>query len=288
MPFVKVSNRSALPRPEGAFVYCYLRTSSPRPYYVGKGTRPDRLTAKHAVKVPKDWSRIRVLRQGLTEEEALDWERFYVDKIGRKSLGTGPLLNRRDGGEDGGVYDPEVIERISAKVSEHHKNGVYDAAFAPETVKKRVESRLANMAARFGIPEEAYAGMHKSQREQAKQWLKENPGETFDQWLASRKSAAAAAKYKLTEDEWLSLERKQRNCLKEWMLRYPGRNPHDWLAGKRAKTGPRPRLDKTAVLEMAKNGVSQAGIARALGCSPSAVSRIVNGLRQSEAAKATA
>lgn len=284
MPFVKVTNRAALPKPVGAFVYCYLRTNSPRPYYVGKGTRRDRLTAKHAIKVPKDWSRIRILRDGLTPEEALEWERFYIKKIGRKSMGTGPLLNRKDGGEDGGNYAPDVIEQISAKVSEHHKNGVYAAAFTPETIKKRVESRLGNMAVEFGIPEAAYAALTKSQRDQVKKWLKANPGKTFVDWQARGKSVKAAAKYKLTLEEWEALTGKQRNCLKEWMLRWPDRNPHDWLAGRRAKPGTTPKVDKQQVLRLLAEGMNQTEVARKLGCHPATISRIALGRRQQDRA----
>lgn len=282
MPVVAVTNRASLPRPQGAFVYCYLRTNSPKPYYVGKGTRRDRLTAKHAVKAPKDWSRIRILRDGLTEEEALDWERFYVDKIGRKSLGNGPLLNRRDGGEDGGNYTQEVIDQIAAKVSEHYRNGVYATLKAPETIARRAAARLANKAAEFGIPEDAYAKLTKSRREQAKQWLKANPDCTFDQWLARGKSAQSAAKYKLTLDEWEALTRKQKNALKEWMLRWPDRNPHDWLAGKRAKPGSfKPSIDREVVFALAGKGLSQAAIAREIGCHQGSISRILSGNRQS-------
>ena len=284
MPRLAVTNRAALPKPTGYFVYCYLRSNSPRPYYVGKGSRPDRLTARHSVKVPKDWSRIRILRDGLaTDAEALEWERFYVEKLGRKQHG-GCLLNRQEGGIKGGEYDEEVLARISAGVKARHAEGAYDKLNSKEVVKRRAYARAANKAAEYGIPEDVYTAMPATKREQCKQWLAANPGSTYENWLVSGKSAVAASKYGLTESEWLDLDRKQRNCLKEWMLRYPGRNPHDWLAGVRAKKGTAPRIDKVEVLRLAGEGVRQSEIAKLLSCHPSAINRIVNGKRQRTAA----
>jgi hypothetical protein len=284
MPRLAVTNRAALPKPTGYFVYCYLRTNSLRPYYVGKGSRRDRLTARHSIKVPKDWSRIRILRDGLaTDAEALEWERFYVEKLGRKLYG-GCLLNKKEGGEKGGDQDPEVLARISAGVKARHAEGAFHKLNSPETTKRRAYARAANKAAEYGIPEDVYIAMPMSKRDQCKQWLAANPGATYEEWLASRKSAAAAAKYGLTESEWLDLDGKQRNCLKEWMNRWPGRSPHDWLAGVRAKKGTAPRIDKVEVLRLVGKGVRQSEIAKLFSCHLSTINRIVNGKRQASAA----
>lgn len=284
MPRVPVTNRASLPRPSGFFVYCYLRTDSPKPYYVGKGGRRDRLTAKHAVKVPKDWSRIRILKDDLaTNEEALEWERFYVEKLGRKADG-GILMNRRDGGIKGGRYDEDVKRAISDSVSALYAQGVFEKLNAPETAARRAYARAANKAAEYGIPEDVYLAMPTFRRDQVKKWMKANPGGTYEEWLATRKSAQAAAKYGLTEDEWLALDKKQRNCLKEWMLRWPGRNPYDWLAGERAARGSKPKIDKAVVLQMRANGMTTAAIAKRFGCVQSTISRICNGKRQASVA----
>ncbi len=280
MPIAAVTNRPSLPRPEGAFVYCYLRTDSPRPYYVGKGSRRDRLTARHTVRVPKDFSRIRILRDGLTPQEASEWERFYIDKIGRKSMGSGPLLNRCDGGEGGANQDAEVLARISEKISALHAQGVFANVNSLESVAKRTVTRAANKAAELGIPEDIYLSMTKGQRGNAQKGLKANPGMSYEGWAASRRSAKAAAKYGLTEGEWLALSPKQRNCLKEWTVRYPGRNPQDWIAGVRAQRGSKPKVNKAEVLALKADGQSAAAIARRLRCSPSTISNILTGKRQ--------
>ena len=102
-----------LPQPKGWFVYCYLRTASNLPYYIGIGSRPDRMTARHSCKVPRDWSRIRIMRQELTREQAIRWERFYIARYGRKDLGNGCLVNRTDGG-DATKHGPEALEKIRA------------------------------------------------------------------------------------------------------------------------------------------------------------------------------
>ena len=96
---------------KGAFVYCYLRTKDLTPYYVGvaAGTDPYRPIGKHNVAVPKDRKRIQILDSGLTFEEALEIEIFYIAKYGRKDIGTGILRNRTDGGE-GRLGGPDMIK----------------------------------------------------------------------------------------------------------------------------------------------------------------------------------
>lgn len=113
-----------LPQPKGWFVYCYLRTASNLPYYIGLGSRPDRMTARHCCKVPRDWSRIRVMRQGLTRDEAIHWERFYIARYGRRDLGAGVLINRTDGGEYNFNHGPLTREKIR------------QAALKPENVER--------------------------------------------------------------------------------------------------------------------------------------------------------
>jgi len=277
-----ISNRGQLPKPSGYFVYCYLRTDSNRPYYIGQGSRPDRMTARHKCKIPTDRSRIRVMREGLTKEEADRWEIFYIERYGRKADG-GCLVNRREGGHRGG-NDDETKRQISKKVAELHTQGVFDKLNTPETAKRRAYSRAANKAAELGIPEADYIAMPRWQRGNAQRWLRSNPEKTYADWVASRKTAAAATKYGLTVDEWNVLDKKQKNCLKEWMLRWPGRNPHDWLAGVRAKGGSKPVIDRAEVAALRAQGMTTTAIARQLGCDQSSISRILSGRRRARSA----
>ena len=94
----------------GWFVYVYLRIKDWSPYYVGIASDPYRPIGKHTCIVPKDRSRIRIMRSCLTEEEAKEWEVFYIAHFGRKDLGTGILRNMTDGGE-GRTGGPDMIRK---------------------------------------------------------------------------------------------------------------------------------------------------------------------------------
>ncbi|MEA5392127.1 hypothetical protein VB738_12745 [Cyanobium gracile UHCC 0139] len=94
----------------GSFVYCYLRPDG-SPYYVGLasyGFRPVH-PKSHACGVPADQRLIRVLRSGLTPEQAGEWERRYIARWGRRRDG-GILENHLAGGNHGsrraGRLDP--------------------------------------------------------------------------------------------------------------------------------------------------------------------------------------
>lgn len=100
----------------GCFVYVYLRTVTGTPYYVGVASVWHRPLKRHTTVIPKDRARIRVLRSGLTWEEACAWEMLYIARWGRKDLGTGTLHNRTDGGEGlkGLIRTAEHRAKISA------------------------------------------------------------------------------------------------------------------------------------------------------------------------------
>ena len=109
---------------KGAYVYCYLREDG-TPYYVGmsadpRGLRPFSRHSSTAKPPRKNPERVRPLRTGLTRQEAEDWEKFYINRYGRKDLQTGILGNRTDGGDGGSgvVYSQERKEKLSAKLKE--------------------------------------------------------------------------------------------------------------------------------------------------------------------------
>lgn len=84
----------------GCFVYCYLRVDG-SPYYVGiakLACRPLK-RQKRDTKPPRDHARVRVMRHSLTWEEACSWECFYIQRYGRKDIGTGILRNKTNGGD---------------------------------------------------------------------------------------------------------------------------------------------------------------------------------------------
>jgi len=266
-----------LPQPKGWFVYCYLRTNSNLPYYVGLGSRPDRMTAKHACKVPNDWTRIRVLREGLTKAEAQQWEVFYIERYGRRDLGTGCLVNRKDGGECGGNLSPQVLARLS----EATKNNPPPQPNA-EQLRKRAEKRMANQAAKYGIPIAAYQAMDKPQREAAKAWCRANPDRPFSEYvprtMATRVAESAAARG-VPLEVYAQMSIKERNALRMWLRNNPDRMGTDYLAGVRARMGPSSRVDRKQVFALRAVGLAHNEIAKAVGCGQSHISRILNGKR---------
>ena len=101
------------------YTYAYLREDK-TPYYIGKGSRKRAYTrSKRDIKPPKDKSRIILLKQNLTEEEAFKHEKYMIAVFGRIDLGTGILHNKTDGGE--GVSGIVITEEIRIEKSEAGK-----------------------------------------------------------------------------------------------------------------------------------------------------------------------
>jgi len=103
----------------GAFVYCYLRSADLSPYYVGISCNWQRPFGDHTCNTPPNLSLIRLLRSGLTYEEAQEWEITYIAHYGRVDLGTGILRNLTDDGEGmRGHGLAEFAEKASLTVEE--------------------------------------------------------------------------------------------------------------------------------------------------------------------------
>ena len=104
------------------YTYAYLRKNG-KPYYIGKG-KGDRARVKHnGISVPRDKSKILILKKDLTEEEALKHEIYMIAVFGRKDKGTGILLNNTDGGEgvSGLKHSSDTKEKMSkAKSGVNH------------------------------------------------------------------------------------------------------------------------------------------------------------------------
>lgn len=92
--------------PRTFYVYAWLRHKTTErgkkgsPYYIGKGSGNRAWSnSGRTTKKPRDPSLIVLLRQELEEEEAYQWEIFYIAHYGRIDQGTGILHNKTDGGE---------------------------------------------------------------------------------------------------------------------------------------------------------------------------------------------
>ena len=133
---------------QGCFVYCYLRTACGTPYYVGIAKRWKRPIEKdHSCVVPRDRSRIRVLRSGMTWEDACEWERYYIARWGRQNNDTGILRNFKEGGEGavGYIHSAESLAKMSAAHKGKPKSvetrarmsaALMGHTFSPETIEK--------------------------------------------------------------------------------------------------------------------------------------------------------
>ena len=95
------------------YVYAYLREDG-TPYYVGKG-QADRAWQKHKYhKVPSD-DKIVILESDLIETDAFKLEQHYIQKYGRKDLGTGILRNMTNGGD--GIPGHKHSEETKKKIA---------------------------------------------------------------------------------------------------------------------------------------------------------------------------
>jgi hypothetical protein len=103
------------------YVYKYLREDN-TPYYIGKGKGNRAFTKQgHTVPLPPK-SRIRIIKNGLTESEAKDLEIELIAKYGRKDLGTGILRNMTNGGE--GSSGRIITEQTKQKLKEARKKQI--------------------------------------------------------------------------------------------------------------------------------------------------------------------
>jgi len=108
---------------EGKFlIYVYLDRAEREPFYVGK-TRvqkrvwdqcPSRRTKVFIDRFNELEEVSVVVLSPFTEEQAEQMERYLIKKIGRKDLGTGPLVNLTDGGNglNGYVCPPSKRRQI--------------------------------------------------------------------------------------------------------------------------------------------------------------------------------
>jgi hypothetical protein len=132
------------------YTYAYLREDR-TPYYIGKG-KGNRIykRCKTDIKPPKDKSRIIILKQNLTEEDAFKHEKYMIAVFGRIDLGTGILYNKTDGGE--GPSNPSVETR--KKMSEAHKGktlseehkGKISEALKGKTVSAETKRKMSEVS----------------------------------------------------------------------------------------------------------------------------------------------
>jgi hypothetical protein len=98
------------------YTYAYLREDK-TPYYIGKG-KGNRAYHKtghklHGINLPPS-ERIIILKNNLTENQALQHEIYMISIFGRKDLETGILYNKTNGGDNPPKAKPNQINRIKS------------------------------------------------------------------------------------------------------------------------------------------------------------------------------
>jgi hypothetical protein len=118
------------------YIYFHINPLKNEVFYVGKGKGKDKRAYSKQGR-NKYWNNtvnkygliVNLIETGLTNEEAKEREIFYINKLGRKDLGTGSLVNMVIGGEGGNgrkkKYHTEE-ERIKA-YKEHKKKYIRPA-----------------------------------------------------------------------------------------------------------------------------------------------------------------
>jgi hypothetical protein len=121
------------------YVYSYLREDN-SPYYIGKGKEGRAFTKGcKEIKPPKDKTKIKIIKENLTEQDAFDLEILYILMFGRKDLDTGILRNKTDGGDgtSGYIVLPEERKRRSERMKGVKRpQWIYDKIAASNRGKK--------------------------------------------------------------------------------------------------------------------------------------------------------
>lgn len=93
------------------YCYAYLREDG-SPYYIGKGSGKRIHSTVHNVNLPPIERRV-ILKNNLTNEDALELEKKIIAKYGRKEFGD-ILHNKTDGGDSPPVA--KKVKKIELKV----------------------------------------------------------------------------------------------------------------------------------------------------------------------------
>ena len=131
-------------------LYFHINNKTGQVFYVGIG-KPSRPKCrrgrnrfwKHVV--DKYGYDIIIEESELTLDQANILEKYWINRIGRRDLGLGPLVNLTDGGDgmSGYQHKPETIERIrsSCKGKSAWNKGIKDKE---ETKAKKSKSLMGN------------------------------------------------------------------------------------------------------------------------------------------------
>ncbi len=239
---------------KGHYVYCYLRAQDSKtgkagsPYYVGlasSGSRP--FDKNHSCAVPHIAANVRLMRSGLTWEEAAGWEVRYIAHFGRIDTGSGILRNFTDGGEGtpGLVRSDEDRQKKSIAAKRRYSDPAERAKTAASQVgvheyrkgkewREKISARLqgreawntgltvADPRVQAGVERMAAANRERiwtdeERARMSRQALGKAKSAEMRQNLACTKAAPMAAKAGLDIERYLELTDKEQRAIKRRM-----------------------------------------------------------------------
>ena len=214
---------------KGCYVYCYLREHDRTPYYVGFASTSTRPLEPHACQLPAYNALIVVLRSGLTEQQAFDWEKYYISRFGRKDLVGGLLLNQTDGGQGalGRIYDEEtrqaIRETLAAELASKFGFSVEEWLQIEKTMRYRMPKHKIN-ADKFGFTVKEWLALSKGEKisllKNQKSVKKAQSEQAVVQNLAQQRKAAE--RWGLSLDVYATLDGKQSRAMKAYVRRGKG------------------------------------------------------------------
>jgi len=124
------------------YVYAYLREDKASPYYIGKGSGQRawyRVTSGDR-RPPADKSRIVIVRDDLTEDDALALEKILIKMWGRRCDG-GVLRNLQEGGsQPPSSKGKKRSEETRRRMSEANRRRWADPEYKARTAAKMKEA----------------------------------------------------------------------------------------------------------------------------------------------------
>lgn len=128
------------------YVYLHIKLTNGEPFYVGKGKDNRAFDKRQRSKwwnniVNKYGYDIIFIEKGLTNDEAIEREIYWIDRIGRKDKNKGPLVNMTDGGEG---FRGKHTEESKKKISINNARGFSGKSHSDESKKKISEKNIGN------------------------------------------------------------------------------------------------------------------------------------------------
>ena len=153
------------------YVYMAWHPVSNEPIYVGKGCRNRHKTHNYLARKKRHYNRMiarhveqygpmifEIIREGLSDAEAISTEISLIHHFGRVDTGSGTLLNLTDGGEGvSGPKTPEWCANISAALKGKIRSAEHSAniSFAKKGHPSHQNQKAAVSARLKGVPKTA-------------------------------------------------------------------------------------------------------------------------------------